>query len=609
MKKTKLTRSLLAACSIVALSVVLSGCLHSGGDDDEMDTGGTMPMVDGNLTLAGVSGGVAVMPGTYSVDAALEAAFADAPEGLAGVDHAMGAMVSVGGVNLTCATGPCRVDINDDGTVTVTGTIHTADYTPPDPGPTDEEIAAATAAAATKAAAIAAEAAQGAADNPDAGLGGSARTDSTSSSADLTDDVYGFTVSRDRDGTTIEITDPANAGDDDPKFAQTEDLGGGITMHTRTMAADDDGNVMEEVVMVRTTIEAPTATAFAMVAGQALNVDLDTAVDADNDGTVDDDLTALAVGADINSAPDEMVRGLVMSDAFTAGSGASVVHTFARYQLDSDGTTPGNQSIQAYTTPGTYNGAMGTYRCGTNQSTADCTVTVDADGDITAMSAGWAFIPDAGATSDVPDADYMSYGFWLKRTTDDMGVLTYNEVETYAMSSLAATGDVSAVTGSASYSGDALGVYVRNVYDTEGNIDTATSGHFTADVALTAYFAQTVDDATTPVNEGGQIPPSLLNSISGTISNFDLSGGEENEWAVNLMQAAITTNEGTASGMAQGGGADGSYNTTFYGPAAHDHDGDTNTVEVPIAPGSVIGEFNANFSNGTVAGGFGAEKD
>ena len=32
MKKTKLTRSLLAACSIVALSVVLSGCLHSSDD-------------------------------------------------------------------------------------------------------------------------------------------------------------------------------------------------------------------------------------------------------------------------------------------------------------------------------------------------------------------------------------------------------------------------------------------------------------------------------------------------------------------------------------------------------------------------------------------------
>ena len=33
MKKTKLTRTLLAACSIVALSAVMYGCVHSGGDD------------------------------------------------------------------------------------------------------------------------------------------------------------------------------------------------------------------------------------------------------------------------------------------------------------------------------------------------------------------------------------------------------------------------------------------------------------------------------------------------------------------------------------------------------------------------------------------------
>ena len=35
---------------------------------------------------------------------------------------------------------------------------------------------------------------------------------------------------------------------------------------------------------------------------------------------------------------------------------------------------------------------------------------------------GWAFIPDEGATSDVPDADYLHYGFWLKRTADADGV-------------------------------------------------------------------------------------------------------------------------------------------------------------------------------------------
>ena len=52
------------------------------------------------------------------------------------------------------------------------------------------------------------------------------------------------------------------------------------------------------------------------------------------------------------------------------------------------------------------------------------------------MTAGWIFTPDEGATSDVPDADYLHYGFWLQRTTDEDGVLTYDEVETFAGSSV-----------------------------------------------------------------------------------------------------------------------------------------------------------------------------
>ena len=37
-----------------------------------------------------------------------------------------------------------------------------------------------------------------------------------------------------------------------------------------------------------------------------------------------------------------------------------------------------------------------------------------------------------GATSDVADADYLHYGFWLKKTTTQDGATTYNEVETFA---------------------------------------------------------------------------------------------------------------------------------------------------------------------------------
>ena len=87
-----------------------------------------------------------------------------------------------------------------------------------------------------------------------------------------------MTIKRDRDGTMVEIEDPANAGDDDPKFIKQDvDLGVGRTMHVRTMPENEDGEVVEEVVIVKTDIKAPKATLFAKVPGgaQVLNVDKD----------------------------------------------------------------------------------------------------------------------------------------------------------------------------------------------------------------------------------------------------------------------------------------------------------------------------------------------
>ena len=54
MKKTKLTRSLLAACSIVALSAVMYGCVHNGGDDaPATDMSGTPEPVPEPIEPAG----------------------------------------------------------------------------------------------------------------------------------------------------------------------------------------------------------------------------------------------------------------------------------------------------------------------------------------------------------------------------------------------------------------------------------------------------------------------------------------------------------------------------------------------------------------------------
>ena len=457
-------------------------------------------------------------------------------------------------------------------------------------GPTDEELAA-EAAAATKAAGTKRTAIQTENDQTtDAGIGGTL-------AEGVTESTYSMEISRDRDGTTVKIEDSALAGDDDPKFALAMDLGSGTTMHVREMEANDDGDVVEEVVIVTTDIEAPKATAFAKVAGQELNdYDLDPTVDADNDGEVDNDFTALTVAT--------TAIALVKSSAFTANTDATLMFDF------NVGTTASID--EADEVPGTYNGAMGTYRC--NGGSA-CTVTIDdtdadTDGDqlgITAMSTGWVFIPDSGATSDVPDADHMHYGFWLQRTTDEDGVLTYDEVETYAESSIdrttdadiAATGNI---RGTATYSGGATGVYVNSVLNPNGTEASATSGHFTADAELTAHFNQTEDDADTPANEAGLIAPALLNSISGTIDNFMLSGHDQGPgWSVTLEQGAIdgTDPAAHATGTTKGGGADGNYEATFHGGGGDDND----------QPTSVVGEFNAFFSNGSVAGGFGARKN
>ena len=95
----------------------------------------------------------------------------------------------------------------------------------------------------------------------------------------------------------------------------------------------------------------------------------------------------------------------------------------------------------------------------------------------------------------------------------------------------------------------------------------------------------------------------MLNTISGTIDSFVLENDEQQAWAVNL-EGEITEIAGTVTSEdgATGGGAPGGWNATFHGPN-EDADND------PIQPHSVVGEFNANFSNGSVAGAFGATKD
>ena len=181
----------------------------------------------------------------------------------------------------------------------------------------------------------------------------------------------------------------------------------------------------------------------------------------------------------------------------------------------------------------------------------------------------------------------------MKKTEKD-GATTYNAVQTF----VGATGiepyrreDMLLVVGTASYEGGAAGVYVKNSFTSDGEIDTATSGTFTADVSLMVNFG------------GNDVPVNKQYSVEGSISKFALSGGEENAWSVNLKAEFIRTNN-EFTGTANGGGAEAAWNATFYGDAEETPATDDNSALLP--PAGMAGEFNAHLSNGHVAGAFGA---
>lgn len=423
-----------------------------------------------------------------------------------------------------------------------------------------------TAEAKTKLDAINAEAAQ----TTDAGLGGTATTATGNSEG-----AYNVSVERDRDGTTVTVTVEGATDAADEDFEMAMDLGGGLTMHTR------DGEMgMQEIAMVMTDIEAPKAVEFAKWQADAAGATpyaLD--VNPATSGGSDFQSWTVVAGTDNVNLP------RIMANSFgppTDGS-SSVQHTFLPAANDADSVAPGNQPREAAMVAGSLNGADGTYTCNTGDGGANCTVTVNDKGVLTAISTGWIFTPAEGATSDQPDYDYLNYGFWLKKTTED-GVTEYDEVETFHMA-VGMANSTGTIVGSASYDGSAVGVYVHNVLSEGGGmVESRTAGHFTADASLMAYIGT---DNDVPVNKH--------NTFTGTINNFMLSGGEAQDWSV-ALKGTVNASFALEDGTANGGGTEGTVSGQFYGAA--------DTV-----PGAVSGEFNANFSNGSVAGAFGARKE
>ena len=87
------------------------------------------------------------------------------------------------------------------------------------------------------------------------------------------------------------------------------------------------------------------------------------------------------------------------------------------------------------------------------------------------------------------------------------------------------------------------------------------------------------------------------------LADFTEGGDEPGE----SMPGSGHTNTFDGVAIGDSTAAAGTWNGTFHGNASTPRDNRRWTPNSP-QPGSVVGEFNANFTDGTAAGGFGANK-
>jgi transferrin binding protein len=195
-------------------------------------------------------------------------------------------------------------------------------------------------------------------------------------------------------------------------------------------------------------------------------------------------------------------------------------------------------------------------------------------GSFTSGSATYTFtLSDVGATANL---NYSTFGQWSVNTGSNSA---NTSVGFYSVGSATPTASVP-VTGSATYTGGALGIAVLN--------QSSTGYLFNGIATLTAIFSSdTISGAITSINaySTGQpnTPVGTLNSInftSGTIGGNGFAGS-----------ASTSSTAGTAADIS---GASGTFRGNFFGPAAQE-------------AGGTFGLTNST-TNAIISGSFGAHK-
>ena len=265
-----------------------------------------------------------------------------------------------------------------------------------------------------------------------------------------------------------------------------------------------------------------------------------------------------------------------------------------------------------YTTRGTYDGAPGEYRC-TNTGRV-CSVTNDGKGGPSALEGVWHFKPDDGANAMAhqADADYLYYGWWVRKNKSGMPTMASAFTGTRgSFPALAAADAPDMLSGSAMYAGHAAGKFALDYSKNKLISGTSDGGHFTADVMLSATFGDPQGSPVAVANAG----------ISGTIENF-MANGESVPWSVELHRAGWTTGTGgfesaelvPGDNLAQGttwsiDGTSAPESGEWSGQMYDEMPGNAPKGDGSNIPTTVTGTFYSEFESvGRMVGAFGANK-
>ncbi len=549
MKKTKLTRSLMAAASIVALTAVMYGCTHDSDDPPATDDT-SMDMPD-----PAIAERAAINSAITAAQAAVNAVDNDSTD--AEVSAADTAIADARSAIADAGNVPAEEKAANTGTVNALAMQLSTAKSSRQMAMDDARSAADMAMAATAAKLYAGISAQmGAIDFGVATPRGFA-TDDRDAGYNQDDSAILLSIGDGSDTAHTAVTATLSE-DEDTMVADNHGWAG------KRYADADAGDMYEAVVY--SNVEDPT---MGKKFGSAA------AVPADGSGAYQYQLTNGELAAASIMAANVALTGVTR----TAGT-----ETFMLPDPN-----PGEATV--INVPGSYHGVSGTYNCDTSDGSSTCTAAVAAGGGFTLGGTGtWTFMPSnaEARVMDAEDTAYASYGWWIRKAANDGPFTASAFVD--EVGTVAPAAGLNALNGTATYMGGAAGKYA--LASSTGGMNDA--GHFTARATLEANFTTNTDsDATT-------------NAITGTLDMFIGADGEARDWEVELMGSPIADTGGigdTTNGTAWTIGGEAAAESGQWSGTLRDN-GDDGVPQV--ATGTFYTEYG---TAGKMVGAFGANKE